>query len=123
MVNAMFFHVEQRSAWIRTQTHTIILDRDPDFERFAKDPTGVIQHILRFWLAEPRPSRPYLRAYLGALSFWMGPPAFADLCRVFRFTSRAAKAFGESPRELRHRLEHLIRDYVGQEHKLEGIAK
>ena len=119
----MFFHVEQRSAWIRTRTHTIVFDRDPDFERFARDPTGVVQHILRFWLAEQKTSRPDLHAYLGALSFWMGGPSFTDLCRLFRFTSRAAKAAGQSSRELRHQLEHLVRDYIDQGHRLEGIMK
>lgn len=122
-MDTMFFHVEQRSAWIRTQTHTVVLDRDPDFERFAQDSTGVIQHILRFWLAESKACRPYLRAYLGALSFWTGSPAFTDLCRLFRFTSSAARAFGQSPRTLRHELESLLRDYVNQEQRLEGILE
>ncbi|MHC4743626.1 MAG: hypothetical protein ACYS8Z_17055 [Planctomycetota bacterium] len=122
-MDAMFFHVEQRSAWIRTLTHTVVLDREADFERFAKDRTGSVQHILRFWLAEPNACRPHLRAYLGALSFWAGDPAFSDLCRLFRFTSRAAKAFGQSPRELRHRLERLLRNYVDSGQRLEGIRK
>ena len=29
----MHFVVEERKAWVRTQTHTLIFDRDPDFER------------------------------------------------------------------------------------------
>ena len=31
----MRFIAEQRRAWIRTNTHTQILDRDPDFDRDA----------------------------------------------------------------------------------------
>ncbi len=119
----MYFHVEQRSAWIRTRTHTIVLDRDPDFERFSRDPSGAVQHILRFWLAEQKTSRPHLHAYLGALSFWTVGPSFTDLCRLFRFTSRAARAAGESPRELRHQLERLVRDYIDRENRSEGIVK
>ena len=36
----MRFHLEERRAWVRTSTHTVILDRDERFERFAGDPSG-----------------------------------------------------------------------------------
>ena len=71
---AMYFHVEERRAWIRTQTHTVVYDRDPDYGRFAKDPTGAVKRMLRIWLAEGKGDRPYLRAYLGTVTFcFMGP--------------------------------------------------
>jgi len=60
----MFFHVEERRAWIRTQTHTVIYDRDPDFLYFSKDPSGTVKRMIRIWLAEPGGEKPHLRAYL-----------------------------------------------------------
>jgi hypothetical protein len=115
---AMFFHVERRSAWVRTQTHTVVLDRDPDYPRFARDPTGAVRSMLRIWLAEPKGDGPCLRYYLGAVTFCFIGPSFRDLCRVFRFTSRAAKAAGQSARALRGDLANLLRSYIHEEHKL-----
>ena len=122
-MDAMFFHVEQRSAWIRTRTHTVVFDRDPDYERFAQDPTGTVRRMLRIWLAEAKGGRPCLCAYLGAVSFCGVGPSFRDLRRLFRFTSRAAKAAGQSPRALRHHLERLLRGYIREEYRLEGSKK
>ena len=34
----MDFHLEERRAWVRTSTHTVTLDRDPEFVRFAANP-------------------------------------------------------------------------------------
>ena len=65
---AMYFHVEERRAWIRTQTHTVVYDRDPEYGRFAKDSTGVVKRMLRIWLAEGKGDKPYLRAYLGTVT-------------------------------------------------------
>lgn len=114
---ATFFHVEQRSAWIRTQTHTVVLDRDPDYPRFAQDPTGSVKRMLRIWLAERKGGRPYLRFYLGAVTFCFMGPSFRDLCRLFRFTSRAAKATGQSARALRGDLASLLRKYIREEYR------
>ena len=65
----MHFHFEERQAWLRSNTHTIVFDRDPDFAHFANDPTGRIKRLLRIWLAEPRESGLKLRAYLGTIGF------------------------------------------------------
>lgn len=91
----MFFHVEERQAWLRWRTHTIVFDRDPDFARFAQDPTGRRKRLLRIWLAEPGAGRPYLRAYLGTVTFCATGPSFPELCRLFRFTSKAAADAGQ----------------------------
>ncbi|MHC4580480.1 MAG: hypothetical protein ACYS14_03430 [Planctomycetota bacterium] len=43
----MFFHFEERRAWIRTRTHTVVYDHDPDFPRFSKDPSGTVKRMVR----------------------------------------------------------------------------
>jgi hypothetical protein len=36
-VTSLFFHIEERRAWVRSQTHTIVFDSDPEFAHFAED--------------------------------------------------------------------------------------
>jgi hypothetical protein len=108
----MFFHIEQRSAWIRTATHTVVYDRDPDYSRFAGDSTGEVKRMLRIWLAEYRCGRPYLISYLGAQSLCSVQPSFRQLRRLFRLTSRAARQSGMQPGQLRRRLAGLLRRYM-----------
>ena len=113
---ATFFHVEQRTAWIRTSTHTIVLDRDPDYPRFARDPGGSVKRMLRIWLAESGESRPNLRAYLGTVTFCFMGPSFRELCRLFHLTTQAAKAAGQSTKALRNELAELLRKYIHEEY-------
>jgi len=114
----MYFHVEERRAWIRTHTHTVVYDRDPDYCRFAKDSTGAVKRMLRIWLAEGKGDRPYLRAYLGTVTFCFMGPSFRELYRLFHLTSRAAKSAGTPDKALRHRLTCLLRKYIEEEYKL-----
>ena len=113
----MFFHVEERRAWIRTHTHTIVYDRDPDYDRFAKDSTGTVKRMLRIWLAEPKGDRPYLIAYLGTVTFCFMGPSFRELYRLFHLTSRAARTAGVENKKLCHRLAALLRTYIQEEYK------
>jgi hypothetical protein len=113
----MFFHVEERRAWVRTQTYTVVYDRDPDYCRFAKDSTGTVKRMLRIWLAEPKKDRPYLRAYLGTVTFCSMGPSFRELYRLFHLTSKAAKLAGAEDKVLRHRLAGLLRMYIHEEYK------
>ena len=112
----MFFHVEQRSAWVRTNTHTIVYDNDPDYMRFVRDPSGKVKRMVRIWLAEHKAEKPLLRAYLGTVTFCFIRPSFRDLCRLFHFTTAAAKAAGESAKALRHDLAKLLRKYFHEEY-------
>ena len=113
----MFFHVEERRAWVRTQTHTVVHDRDPEYSRFEKDSTGSVKRMLRIWLAEDKKDRPYLHAYLGTVTFCFIGPSFRELYRLFHLTSRAAKAAGIDSKVLRHRLAGLLRMYIQVEYK------
>ena len=113
---AMFFRVEQRRAWIRTSTHTIVYDHDPDYMRFARDPSGKVKRMLRIWLAERKADQPLLRAYLGTVTFCFTKPSFRDMCRLFHLTTAAAKAAGQSAKALRHDLADLLRKYIHEEY-------
>lgn len=117
-MGATFFHVEQRMAWIRTSTHTVVYDRDPDYPRFAKDPGGRVKRMLRIWLAEPGRERPYLRAYLGTVTFCFAGPSFRELCRLFHLATKAARAAGRSAKIVRNDLAMLLRNYIREEYKL-----
>ncbi|MHC4165511.1 MAG: hypothetical protein ACYSWQ_00985 [Planctomycetota bacterium] len=112
----MFFHVEERRAWIRTHTHTVVYDRDPDFPRFSGDPSGKLKRMVRIWLAEPGCEQPCLHAYLGTVTFCFLGPSFRDLCRLFHLASGAAKAAGQSAKALRRDLAALLRRYIQEEY-------
>ena len=109
---AMFLHIEERRAWLRSQTHTVVLDRDPEFRRFARDPSGTIHRTLRIWIAEMVEAGPQLRGYLGSVTCGRIGPSTRDLCRLFRLTSRTAVAMGESATVLRRQLAKLLRQYT-----------
>ena len=115
-MSTMYFHIEQRRAWVRRHKRIIIYDRDPDYVRFAKDPTGTIKLMLRIWLAESRGGQPYLHAYLGTVTFCFVGPSSSDIIRLFRFTSKAAHDAGESARVLRHNLTDLLRKHIQEEY-------
>lgn len=112
----MFFHIEQRRAWVRRHKRIIIYDRDPDYTRFAKDQSGTIKLMLRIWLAESKGYQPYLHTYLGTVTFCFAGPSSGDIIRLFRFTSKAAKITGESAKELRHDLKSLLRKHFQEEY-------
>jgi hypothetical protein len=110
----MFFHIEERWAWLRTCTHTTVRDSDPDFARFQRETDGRLQRMLRIWLAEPRGARPHLKAYLGTVSCFAGGPPFQELRRLFRLASKAATEAGEPAGALRRRLAQTLRRYTRQ---------
>ena len=110
-----WFHVEERRAWLRTQTHTVVLDREPDFARFAQSREGAVRLTLRIWLAESRWGRPWLKAYLGSVTFCATSPPRRHLRRLFRLASSSAKTVGQSPRALRRGLAAVLRGYVQRE--------
>lgn len=112
----MFFHVEERRAWIRRHKRIVVYDRDPDFHRFVREQTGNVKLMLRIWLAEHMGGQPYLHAYLGTVVFCFIGPSTADIFRLFRFASGAAMATGESAKTLRHKLVGLLRQYIHQEY-------
>ena len=113
----MYFHIEERQSWIRTGTHTVVFDCDPDFPRFAKDPGGNIQRIVRVWLADPKPVRPYKRAYLGAIMLFANRARLSQLRRMFRTASVHATHSGQSSKHLRRKLIATLRKHICHECK------
>ncbi|MHC4519956.1 MAG: hypothetical protein ACYTAS_15310 [Planctomycetota bacterium] len=105
----MYFHTEERQIWLRSHTHTVVRDRDPDFARFACGPGGAVQRILRIWLADRQGSRIRLRAYLGAVTCYTTGPSFRELRRLLRLATAAAANADTSARRLRRDLMALLR--------------
>ena len=101
----MDFHLEERCAWVRTSTHTVILDRNPKFPRFAGNPSGMIARLIRVWRCDAAGEE--LRAYLGAVCLGPGGYRRQDLTRIFRrLPDRVAR------RELKALLKMRIREPV-----------
>lgn len=116
----MYFHIEERRAWIRTHTHTVVFDRDTEFARFVQDPGGYVQRIVRVWVAEPAPAHPYKRAYLGALMLRANQASLSELSRMFRKVSGYTTCSGESPKDLRRQLIETLRKHIYQECKIKA---
>jgi hypothetical protein len=108
----MFFYVEERRMWLRTGTHTVLRNVDPQFARFAEGQHGQMQRMLRIWLAEPPQTKPCLRAYLGTVNCWAGVSAYRDFRRLFRFASRAAAGPGRPARDMRRLLKRTLREHL-----------
>ena len=49
-LQTMFFLFEKRRCWVRSATHTVVFERDPEFHRFAQQPGGVVKTFVRIWL-------------------------------------------------------------------------
>ncbi len=103
----MHFVVEERKAWVRTQTHTLIFDRDPDFERFSRDRSGTVKKLYRIWLASTPSAQ---RTYLGSVHRCADRWSFRDLTRLFRRASAYASGAGVPSRGLRLQLAAFLRE-------------
>ncbi len=103
---AMRFLIEERQAWVRTQTHTLVFDRDPDFPRFSRDPSGTVKKLYRVWL-EDTPRTP--KIYLGSARLCADGWSFGELTRLFRRVSRYANGAGIPSRDLRLQLADRLR--------------
>jgi hypothetical protein len=98
---------------MRLTSHTVVFDREPDYLRFAQDPSGSVIRILHLWLAEPPLDSPTIRHYLGSVrrcdcggwvSRW-------EVVQLFRRATAAAVLAGENTRSLRHTLTGYLRRY------------
>jgi hypothetical protein len=104
----MNFHFEKRKAWIRTSTHTVVRDVEPDFEEFRRSEDGVTATLVRIWFRSRREKSP--GAYVGALQLcplW-GLSTY-ELRRILRRLTGLARAEGLSARSLRNELLECLR--------------
>jgi hypothetical protein len=116
------FISNERLAWMRLASHTVVFDRDPEFARFSTDPSGSVMHIVHLWLAAAGQGLPSIRHYLGSVrrcdcgrwaSRW-------ELARLFRRATVAARLTGESGPGLRRSLSRYLRAYFTAKRKLAG---
>lgn len=102
----MRFQFVEQQAWVRTGTHTVIPQRDPDFERFRGERSGSIVRLLRVWCdagGDGAPGNWYLGACLCT------PGRFgSDLRRVLRRVGALATT-AEPARSLRAALARSLR--------------
>ena len=103
----------ERRAWMRLASHTVVFDREPDFLRFSEDPSGSVIRILHLWLAEPPLDFPTIRHYLGSVrrcdcGGWVSR---REVVQLFRRATAAAVLARENGRHLRHILSRYLRKY------------
>jgi hypothetical protein len=97
--------LDQRQAWVRTGTHTVVFDHDPEFSRFREDARGEIKGLLRVWLIIEDED-----TYLGACRLCAGHLEWSDLLRVLR-RIRLLVPDRTERRELRHAVVATLRNY------------
>jgi len=112
---------DERRAWMRLRSHTVIFDRDPEFARFVKDRSGSVLSILRIWVADSTAGPVVIRHYLGRVRHcecggWMSR---RELYRLFRQATVTARLIGEGNQAFRARLSTLLRRYFGESKHLE----
>jgi len=100
----MFIHVDERRAWVRLATHTVVFEGDPEYEAFSRDPSGEVKRRLRFWLAEGTRERPHLRAYLGSIVASGDGPLLSEVLRLLRRVTDSSDLARESPATLRRKV-------------------
>lgn len=105
----MNFCVKERLAWVRTSTHTVINDHDPDFDAFREDPTGQIYRNFRIWIADSKDDMSTCKIYVGSVVLGSDGFTHHELMRVFRRVASYAEATKQSKFCLRRRMIHLLR--------------
>ena len=86
----MFFLFEERRAFVRTATHTVIPDTDPEFERFAGRIDGRTESWVRIWIVRSSTRRVRPSAYLGTVRIVAGRVRRPTWRRVLRQVDAAA---------------------------------
>ena len=105
------FVTEEKRSWMRLRSHTVVFERDPDFDRFRDDPSGSILSVLRIWVTDSASDAPCLRHYLGSVRHcecggWMSR---RELYRLFRRATTTARSVGERGSLFRARLSKVLR--------------
>jgi len=103
----------ERRVWMRLASHTVVFDRDPDFLRFCKDPSGSVIRMVHLWLAEPARESPAIRHYIGSVrrcdcGGWISR---GEVRHLFRRATAAAILAGENRRGFRRSLSCYLREY------------
>ena len=110
------FVTDERRVWMRLRDHVVIFEREPDFPRFAADPSGSVLHIVRIWVAYPESEGPRIQDHVGSVRHcerggWM---SHRELLRLFRRARGTARHIGEGVDTFRTRLSRLLRKYSAE---------
>jgi hypothetical protein len=108
------FLFEERRAFVRTISHTVVRDTDPDFAELSASGTGLTPSLVRVWLADVAEGalEAVPRAYLGSVTFCPSTPLRAQLATMLRRLNAAATGADEHAlRTLRRRLTGLLRRF------------
>src|SRR5688500_8495758 len=91
MTPLMVFLFEERRAFVRPYTHTVVLDRDEDFADMVASGTGTIARLVRVWTVPS--ADPYVRpdAYLGSFTVCPSTPLRAQIRKLARRLDRGAR--------------------------------
>jgi len=106
------FVSKERKVWMRLRSHTVVFDRDPDFPRYAKDPSGHIMRILYLWRVTREHDHHIIREYLGNVRLAEGQLSQPELHRLFRTVSRSADRRGERRASTRRAMSHYLRQHL-----------
>jgi hypothetical protein len=109
----MQLYIEENRGWLRSHTHTLVLESDPDFGAFAQDHDGSIVRWLRIWMQYP--GCPADRSYVGCVGLCPQLPSRRELMAVFRRMRASADRAGYPRRELRRSLTQAIRQRLESE--------
>ncbi len=111
------FVSDETRVWMRLRDHTVVFEREPDFVRFAGNPTGSILHILRIWVACPASDPPKIRHYIGLIRRCEcgGWTSQRELLRLFRRATIIARHLGESAHTFRAQLSRFLREYFARD--------
>jgi hypothetical protein len=104
---------EEKRVWMRLRSHTVVFEREPDFERWSRDASGAILRIFHLWVAEPAAGAPSIRHYLGSVRFCGGWMSRAELSRLFREATVVGRRVGLNVRQFRGRVSRYLRESVG----------
>lgn len=107
------FVTDEKRVWMRLRNHTVVFERDPDFQRFLADPSGSVMHILRIWVAFAGAGTPNIQHFIGSVRHcdgdgWM---SHRELLRLFRQAGVTARQLGENAGTFRSRLSMLLREH------------
>lgn len=118
----MQFSATENRAWVRLQSHTVVIERDPDFLRFEKDPAGTIMRMIRIWGGGGRCAYSGQRRFLGSLRVGMGPLRREELMRLYRQSSRRNAESERTRSDIRCELSRFLRRYISRPQETEPPA-
>jgi hypothetical protein len=111
----MNFLFQERQAFVRTQTHTMVRDTDPDFRYFCSTQDGVVASLVRIWLTEKSRAGNVPVAYLGCVRFCRSlHPSIREIRNIVKRLEKCAREEKRDTESLRRELLSHLRRYVAK---------